>query len=285
MILSFHPCFTGDNQIILGARKLTAEELDGIQKAQAIILPQSCSAELYQACRRSPASLFPCFDVRFQYPGKVGQALLFERLNLRYPLTRIWSNVDEFQRSYRAPQVLPHALPFLLKTNQDHEGTGVFLIENQAMLKASLERLAGSAKTGSQPFISQDFIPAQGNVLRTIVLGQKIFSYWKRPLHERQLITGLSEGAGIDHLWRPDLQAKGRDATRSLILQSGINLAGVDFICDLDQADPAAYILEINYYFGRRGLGGSRSFYQLLDEAIREWLGGLGLDSGKVKPV
>jgi ribosomal protein S6--L-glutamate ligase len=170
MILSFHPCFTGDNQIILGARKLKDEELGLIQKAQAIILPQSCSAELYQACRQSSALLFPCFDVRFQYPGKVGQALLFERLNLRYPLTRIWSNVDEFQRSCRAPQAFPHALPFLIKTDQDHEGTGVFLIENQAMLKAGLERLAGS-----QPFISQDFIPAQGNVLRTIVIGPKYF--------------------------------------------------------------------------------------------------------------
>jgi ribosomal protein S6--L-glutamate ligase len=70
-----------------------------------------------------------------------------------------------------------------------------------------------------------------------------------------------------------------------MVLQSGINLAGVDFIFDLTQADPAAHILEINYYFGRRGLGGSRSFYRLLYEAIREWLGSLGLDPAKVKPV
>jgi ribosomal protein S6--L-glutamate ligase len=37
--------------------------------------------------------------------------------------------------------------------------------------------------------------------------------------------------------------------------------------------------LEINYFFGRTGLGGSKRFYRLLEAAIDSWLAGLGLTS------
>ena len=52
-----------------------------------------------------------------------------------------------------------------------------------------------------------------------------------------------------------------------------------------DHPDPQPLILEINYYFGRRGLGGSLKYYRLLLNAIREWLEENGFDSRKVKLV
>ena len=34
-------------------------------------------------------------------------------------------------------------------------------------------------------------------------------------------------------------------------------------------------LLEINYFFGRKGLGGSEAYYKILHEEIRTWLDGI----------
>jgi ribosomal protein S6--L-glutamate ligase len=36
--------------------------------------------------------------------------------------------------------------------------------------------------------------------------------------------------------------------------------------------DPVPMLLEINYFFGRKGLGGSKAYYKLLHEEIQAWL-------------
>jgi ribosomal protein S6--L-glutamate ligase len=41
--------------------------------------------------------------------------------------------------------------------------------------------------------------------------------------------------------------------------------------------DPQPLFLEINYFFGRAGLGGSERFYDMLQTEIDNWLAGLGL--------
>jgi ribosomal protein S6--L-glutamate ligase len=46
--------------------------------------------------------------------------------------------------------------------------------------------------------------------------------------------------------------------------------------------DPEPLFLEINYYFGRRGLGGSERYYSMVHQAIREWLSRAGLDPDAV---
>jgi ribosomal protein S6--L-glutamate ligase len=61
-------------------------------------------------------------------------------------------------------------------------------------------------------------------------------------------------------------------------MRTGINLAAVDFVFTLNDPEPTAFFLEINYSFGRRGLGGTLAFYDLLLEAAREWLGNQGFD-------
>ena len=54
--------------------------------------------------------------------------------------------------------------------------------------------------------------------------------------------------------------------------KTGINLAGFDFILRPDAPDNTLLFLEINYFFGRKGLGGSLHFYDLLTEEIETWL-------------
>ena len=65
--------------------------------------------------------------------------------------------------------------------------------------------------------------------------------------------------------------------------KTGINLAAVDFIFSFSEKDPEPLFLEINYYFGRRGIGGSERYYQLLYEAVRGWLAEAGLDPDAVR--
>ncbi|MBL7173843.1 MAG: hypothetical protein ISS68_13515 [Desulfobacteraceae bacterium] len=82
MILSFHPCFDTDVQIILGDKSLDTDNLECIRKSDAIILPQACTQDLYEICATSNAHVFPNYEARIKYPGKIGQSLLFEGLDL-----------------------------------------------------------------------------------------------------------------------------------------------------------------------------------------------------------
>jgi ribosomal protein S6--L-glutamate ligase len=118
-----------------------------------------------------------------------------------------------------------------------------------------------------------------------VIIGEKIITYWKRPKGRDQVITTIAKGALIDHNWRPDLQQKGKGLARVLAKKSGINLAAVDVVFPLSKEDPEPQILEINYFFGRRGLGGVETYYSLVYGAIKEWLVKEGLDPNLVRLV
>jgi ribosomal protein S6--L-glutamate ligase len=285
MILSFHPCFVADQQIILGARPLGREDRLCIRSAKAIILPQSCSIGLYRACQGSSALLFPDYDLRFRYPGKFGQSRLFKQLNLPHPFTIAWPSVAAFRRDSGQKEHLSHQFPFLIKADRSHEGEGVWIIKDQPTLQHTMEELSLLEKSNQYGFVSQELIQSEGNVLRAVVLGKKTLTYWKRPDHPQRLLTTAAGGGVIDGHWRIDLQGKGRLEGERLTALTGINVAAIDFVFPFDRLDPDPLFLEINYYFGRRGLGGSENYYRLLFEALREWLKEKGFDPNSVELV
>ena len=285
MILSFHPCIVADVQIILGDRTLNSNDYELIRDAEAVILPQSCSYDFYQACRDACPLLFPNYDVRFRYPGKIGQSLLFEELHCPHPETKQWYSVEEFKEVHSRRKELPHGIPFLIKADRSHEAEGIFLIDNQVALESSLENLILLEKSGFSGFVSQALIRSGGNVLRVVILGKKMQSYWKRPMQPGTLVTTIRHGAKIDRRWKTDLQRKGRREARDFSSATGMNLAALDFIFALTESAPCPLFLEVNYYFGRRGLGGSLNYYRLLYEALQEWLKENGLDHHSVELV
>ena len=282
MILSFHPCFVADCQVILADRNLNAGERRLIRAADAIILPQSCSPALYRACKNSESHVFPDYDLRFKYPGKVGQSLLFEKLKIPHPVTKRWVSVQKFRDGQKQKSASPHEMPFFLKTDMGHEGEGVYFVTDGDTLETALARLE---KAGTEGFISQAAIPCNGNVLRAVVLHKKIIIYWKRPARPDEGTTTISHGSRVDKVWKPALQEKGRAQAQWICEKTGINVAAFDFVFDLGHPDPLPLILEINYYFGRRGLDGSLNYYGLLLNAIREWLKENGFEAGLVKLV
>ena len=282
MILSFHPCFAADHQIILGSRKLNEEDTAHIQRAEVVILPQTCPRKLYEMCKKSSARIFPNYDNRFQYEGKIGQSRLFEKLNYPHPATISWTSVTAFRDALeKKPQVI-YPFPYLIKTDHGHETKGVFLIKDRESLKAAMGRIDILERSGIKGFIVQELIASEGNVLRVVMLDQKMISYWKRPLSPDQIITSAATGAIIDKKWRADLRLKGETHARKFSSETGINLAAIDFVFQIREPDPQPLFLEINYYFGRRGLGGSENYYRLLRDTIQDWLKANGFNPKSV---
>jgi ribosomal protein S6--L-glutamate ligase len=280
MILSFHPCFVADTQIILADRQLNAEDQGSIRRADAIILPQTCAPALYKTCAASGAHVFPDYAVRFRYPGKVGQSVLYEALNIPHPATRRWPTVKRFRDSLKEESAPPHDMPFFLKADESHEGDGVLFVSDKTSLDRALLRLE---TLGSAGFISQELIPCRGNVLRAVVLHKEIITYWKRADPSDRVIATVSRGSRVDKKWKPELQRKGRAQAQWICEETGINLAAFDFVFSMDSPERQPLILEINYYFGRRGLGGSLRYYRLLLKAIQGWLEEKGFDASTVK--
>lgn len=285
MILSFHPCFDTDVQIILGDRRLDSNIRESIRKATAIILPQACTQDLYDVCARSNASLFPNYQTRIKYPGKTGQSNMFKDLDFPHPETLRWEGVEDFEEACPISSTLPHALPFFMKEDKSHEAEGVFLVESHTSLKKALDHLALRERSCLKGFVTQAYIPCSGNVLRVVIIGNQTFTYWKRPDKPGQEITTISRGAIIDHDWSPDLQEKGHASALELAKKTGINLAAIDFVFPTADKDPDPLFLEINYYFGRRGLGGTENYYRLLYKATQDWLSEIGLDPESVKLI
>lgn len=136
---------------------------------------------------------------------------------------------------------MPHRVPFFVKADKSHEGAGVWLVNGPSELQYALDRLED---WGGGPFLTQERVPCGGNVLRVVVLGNRVSSYWKR-LHNRP-ITTVSRGATINGGWRSDLREKGIRRTAELCEASGINLAAMDFVFTMTDPEPEPLILEIN---------------------------------------
>jgi ribosomal protein S6--L-glutamate ligase len=282
MILSFHSCFLADTQVILGDGTLDAHDRHHIEAADAIILPQTCPLELYQACKKASALLFPNYEARFEYPGKIGQSRLFRDFGLPHPKTEQWPSVKAFRGKHSKGAPFSHEVPFVIKADKTHEAEGVHIIQDSATLESGLqamERLEGSGLSG---FVSQEWIETEGNVLRVVIMGRSLRSYWKRAEGAGEKVAAISRGAKIDENWRPDLQERGKTQARRLSAATGINLAAIDFVFPFSHPDPQPLFLEVNYAFGRQGLGGSRNFYLLLFAVLQEWLAEKGFDPGLV---
>ena len=285
MILSFHPCFDTDVQVILGDRRLDAPDLQLIRDAEAILLPQGCSEALFQACSRSDVPIFPNYEMRFKYPGKMGQSLLFKEFGFSHPMTMRWPSVEKFKKTHSEAGSYPHHLPFLIKDNKSHEAEGVYYVEDKSSLSEALDYLLLRERSGMSGFVTQTFVASGGNVLRAVIIGKQIITYWKRPKKLGQVITTINRDAIIDREWKPDLQGKGKEHAHLLTEKTGINLAGVDFAFPLFLRDPDPLILEINYFFGRRGLGGTGNYYRCLYQAVQDWLIEAGLDPKSIRLV
>lgn len=273
MILSFHPCFVADTNLIVAGRDPGQAELAAVQAARAVILPQGCRKPLWTMAREHCAHVFPDYQARFDYPGKTGQAALFKRLKAPFPPSRVYGTLADYYRQHPSgDKSPPMPFPFVFKFDWGGEGQTVFLIASPQDLTRQLDSAAESEKIGRAGFVLQPYIPHGGRTLRVVVIYRQLISYWRVQPSKETFGTSLAAGARVDPDSDPDLQALGTTAVQAICSQTGINLAGFDILFDSSTPHPAPVFLEINYFFGRTGLGGSEAFYKLLVVQIDAWL-------------
>jgi ribosomal protein S6--L-glutamate ligase len=268
-ILSMHPVIEGD--AFYWDRGVWDKNLSReIKKARAVILPQTVERELYCLCKRLCPHVFPNYDLRFQWEGKVGDTLAFWAFNIKHPHTLVFPRVETLlgehpDMDHKVP-ALP-LFPFVLKGARGGEGTQVWLIESSSELEERLQTLLQYELQGSSGFVIQEYLPDLERDLRVAVIGNRVSSYWRTG---QGFLHNVARGGAIDTESDPELQAVGREKVRQFCQRSGINLAGFDLVFPPGKTEP--FFLEINYTFGRTGLGGSENFYKLLRSAFEQWL-------------
>ena len=274
VILSFHPCIECDINIICAGRPPGDEEMTAIKNAHAVIVPQGVTERLYRLCRTYCPNVFPNYDARFDYPGKLGQIRLFQQNSALVPPTVVFSDISAYHETINCAgeNTIPFGFPCVLKLNYGGEGEGVFLLKNQKDLAVALGKVVEAEKSGQKGFVLQAYIPHGRRILRVVVMGGQFFSYWRIQENQDIFQSNLRSGARIDHKLAPEMQKEAIASARDFCRRTGINLAGFDLLFPEDTAEKRPLFLEINYFFGRRGLGGSFKYYALLEKAVRGWL-------------
>jgi ribosomal protein S6--L-glutamate ligase len=274
MIASLHPCIRKDINILCAGRSLTDREKKRLGKARAIILPQGVTAEVYRECRRLVPRVFPNYDLRFGLEGKVGDALLFEYFQVPHPRTLAFGDRESFHQAFPDPDlasVLLSGYPLVLKGNEGGEGSLVFLIESPRDLQDKLDLLLGSS-VRDQGFVLQEFIDHGGRDLRVVILYDQLLAYWRVQQDPFRFRTNQSQGGTIEHGGDSRLKEKAIKSVERFCRRAGIQVAGFDILFNRKRDPDTPLFLEINYYFGRRGLGGSLRFYELYEQAADRWL-------------
>jgi ribosomal protein S6--L-glutamate ligase len=272
MILSYHPIIEADRNILCAGRAPDSADLTAIRQADAVILPQGCTEPLYRMARTNCLRVFPNLDVRFNHPGKRGQIQLFEQQGIAHPRTRSYPCVAAFHK-----ERVPIDYPVVIKLDWGGQGDTVFKVDHREDLEQALRQVAVSEASGQYGFLIQQYIPCGQSSLRVVIIGTRLISYWRRQETPGRFGTSVAGGARIDYDADPEQQAAARSVAADFCLKTGLQLAGFDFIFRVDDPLPTPLMLEINYYFGRSGLGGSQAYYRILVDEVDAWLAGLGL--------
>jgi ribosomal protein S6--L-glutamate ligase len=228
-------------------------------------------------CRKYCPHVFPNYDVRFDYPGKVGQARLFRKMGVPFPRTRTFDCLASYRQQDGTGSCRELGFPCVFKFDWGGEGEGVFLIKTADALEKCLQSIKAAEQGGRRGFLLQEHIPCAGRSLRVVVMEKALISYWRVGKGPSAFLTNLKAGAVIDHGADPEIQEEGKKLVRDFCSKTGLNLAAFDLVFSEDPRPASPRFLEINYFFGRRGLGGSFEYYRLLDQAVAEWLQERGL--------
>lgn len=285
MIVSFHPVIRAHRHLLCAGRPPGAAELAAMRQAAAVILPQGCRRDLYEAARERCPAVFPNYDARFRYPGKTGQIRLFQEVGLRHPWSAVYRNLEAYRLASGGGSAAPLPLPFVFKFDWGGEGEGVYRVTDAAQFAAILEDAARWEAEGRQGFILQELVATRGRSLRVAVMGDDLCTYWRVLERPDAFAANTRRGARIDHAVADSIHGAAAAAARTLMARSAIDLAGLDYLFAVSSSGetiPEPLLLEVNYFFGRRGLGGSAAYYSRLRAAVHRWLARQGLECPQV---
>ena len=272
MILSFHPRVKGHVNLRLTLKGLFSDNEAGLMaSARAIVVTQSIKAHQYEFCRAHCSRLFPDYTHRFGFEGKYANIALFRKFNAPHPGTACYESVDNFKVRHFKNQEPLMPFPFVLKGDRGGGGWAVFLIRDRSDLLDRLEILNDKRLHATRRFIAQAFVSHGGRDLRVVVVGRTVKAYWRCQHKPGEFRNNVGRGAVINYDLDPELRRKGIRCVEDFCSKTGINLAAFDVLFDRSQPEPEPLLSEINFLFGRKGLGGSPRFYELLNQAVRQW--------------
>jgi ribosomal protein S6--L-glutamate ligase len=273
MVLSFHPHIHGDVNLRLPHKSPLSPEVEKLAaSARAIICTQHIKPNQYAQLAAVGTRLFPNYTCRFGFEGKVGNARLFQQFRAPHPETRIYGSVEDFERRHFSAHEPLFDFPFVLKGDRGGGGWAVFLSRNMEALKKNLDILRDVHLHPTKQFVAQTFVEHQGRDLRVVVLGDRTTAYWRCQQKPEEFRNNVGRGATIHFSLDPELQKAGVACVKNFCKKTGINLAAFDVLFDRKHPHPSPLLSEINFLFGRKGLGGSPQFHKLLKVAVMAWL-------------
>jgi len=277
-VVSFHPLVVAQKNFILPLHAHpTTEQIQAVASAHAVVLPLVCPPALGAVVAALGRAHFPRPWAMGAFNGKVGNYRLFKALGLAHPPTREFAEARQVLEAWDRGEFRGWGLPVVVKGAGGGQGGNVALVGRRQELVKALERLEPRTRFGPPGLVVQRFIP-QARDLRVELVGGLVKAYWRVPA-PGQWKANLSLGGRWEEAGEGRQEREGIGLARRLADAAGIDVAGVDVIFDQGRA----FLLEINFFSGRRAFGSGREFNALVVEAVRRWLKGLGIDPQQVQ--
>ena len=244
--------------------ELTPRRRELIRRAAGVLLPRYFSPSRCREVASLARNTFPNILPRYYYRGKTEQIRLMRRLSLPHPESRLFASPAEALRhtEQHGPAL---ELPCVLKGDRGAGGSEVFPVRSQWQLLDRLQRLPRE-----HPVLLQRWVETRGRDLRVVVVGQEMRSYFRAGVDG--FYNNVARGARIEPETRPDLQQRGRDLAAYAAQAAGFDLAAFDIAFP---GDTEPVLLEINFLFGTKGLGGKAGYNRLFGRALARWMQGV----------
>jgi len=240
---------------------LEDESIQGLLRGAAgVLLPEYLTPWRYANIIRHARAWFPRLEGRFNSCGKTKQTVLFRRLGVRHPESVLFGSSLQLMEYFRSSGS-PWGYPLVLKGDKGGGGSRVFPVWRAENLPRLLMRLPEG-----EPVLIQQWVHHGGKDLRVVMYGDHAVSYFR--VGNGAFYNNVCRGGRLDHDGWPELQEKGVRAVREFCRRARIDIAGFDLMFP-DEGDPV--FIEINFHFGRKGLGGTEGHRSHVLEAIRDW--------------
>lgn len=258
--LSLNHQFTLDENLPALAA-LDQKALDLIKNAAGVLMPKYFSPVRYQKVLSLARNHFPNLRTRYACRGKAEQTRLLQGNNSPHPQTVVFDNPVQALQTIKTQG--PHFdYPFVLKADRGGGGATVFLIETFRELEFRLGQLPAE-----EPVLVQERIDHGGLDLRVVLMGREVTSYFR--VGQDSFYNNVSKGARIELDIHPEKQRIGQGLALDLAQTASIDLAGFDILFPV-QGEPL--VLEINFLFGKKGLGGLKGYNQMYRRAVANWV-------------
>lgn len=231
-----------------------------LRNAAGVLLPEYLTPTRYASITRHAREWFPRLEGRFQSYGKTRQIVLFRRLGTRHPESLLFESPSRLL-SFFLQDASPWGYPLVLKGDKGGGGSRVFPIRKAEDLARYTKRLPDN-----EPALIQRWVKHGGKDLRVVIYGDHAVSYFR--VGDGNFYNNVCRGGKIDHDGWPELQEKGVRAVRQFCREAKIDVAGFDLMFP-DGGDPV--FIEINFHFGKKGLGGTEAHRLYLRKAIENW--------------